>query len=98
MLNINFILIFKRFPLFLSNTLFSVTLYPIDWRLQLRLCLKMFFAKMARRKFPNDLKRRTVQNPYGKILELESLFNEIAGINSRPVILVKKGSTIVVYL
>ena len=58
----------------------------------------MFFAKMARRKFSDDLKRGTVQNPYGKILELESLFNEIAGINSRPANLVKKGSTVVVYL
>ena len=45
---------------------------------------------MSRIKFADILRRVTVKNPYGKISVLESVFNEIAGINSRLASLVKK--------
>ena len=48
------------------------------------------FPKISRRKFSDNLKRVIVKNPYGKTSVLESLFNEIAGINSRLASLVKK--------
>ena len=40
--------------------------------------------------FLDNLKRVTVKNPYGKTSVLESVFNEITGINSRLASLVKK--------
>ena len=48
------------------------------------------FAKTSRRKFHDNLKRVTAKNPYGKTSVFESVFNEIAGINSRLASLVKK--------
>ena len=48
------------------------------------------FAKISRKKFSGNLKRVTVKNPYRRTSALESLFNEIAGINSRLASLVKK--------
>ena len=48
------------------------------------------FAKISRRKFPDNLKSVTVKNPYGKTSVLETVFNEIAGISSRLASLVKK--------
>ena len=53
------------------------------------------FAKISRRKFSDNLKRVTVKNPYGKASALESLLNEIAGINSRLASLVKKSPHLV---
>ena len=38
-----------------------------------------------------------MKKPYGKTSVLESFFNEIAGINSRPASLVKKASTKDIY-
>ena len=52
--------------------------------------VRKYFAKISRRKFSNSLKRVTVKNPYGITSVLESLFNKIAGINSRLATLVKK--------
>ena len=48
------------------------------------------FAKISRRKFPDNLKRVTMKNPCAKTSVLESVFNEIAGINSRLASLMKK--------
>ena len=48
------------------------------------------FAKVSCRKFSDNLKRVTVQNPCRKNSVVQSLFNETAGINSRPATLVKK--------
>ena len=48
------------------------------------------FAKISRRKFSDDLKRVTEKNPYRKTSAWDSLFNEIAGRNSRLASLVKK--------
>ena len=47
------------------------------------------FAKISRRKFSGSLKF-TVKSSHGKTSVLESLFNEIAEINSRFASLVKK--------
>ena len=48
------------------------------------------FAKTFRRKFPHNLKRVTMQNPFAKTSMLEFVFNEIARINSRLPSLMKK--------
>ena len=48
------------------------------------------FAKISRRKFSDNLKRVIVKNLYEKTSVLDSLFNEIDGINSRLASLVKK--------
>ena len=45
---------------------------------------------ISRRKFFDNLKKVTVKNPYEKTSVSESLFNEIARINSRIASLVKK--------
>ena len=48
------------------------------------------FAKISCRKFSNNLKGVIVKNPYGKTSVLESLFNEITGINFKLASLTKK--------
>ena len=67
----------------MSKTLSTYRLEACDF---VRKC----FAKTSRIKFPENLKRVTVKNPYVKTSVLESFFNEIAGINSRLASLVKK--------
>ena len=52
--------------------------------------VRKYFAKISRRKFPDNLKRVTMKNPYAKTSVLESVFNEIAWINSRLTCLMKK--------
>ena len=47
-------------------------------------------TKTSRRKFPDNLKRVTMKNPSAKTSVLESVFNEIVGINSRLASLMKK--------
>ena len=45
---------------------------------------------MLENAFLDNVKRVTVKNPYGKTSVLESVFNEITGINSRLASLLKK--------
>ena len=64
----------------------KVTTYRLEACDFVRKC----FAKISPGKFSDNLKRVTVKNPYEKTSVLESLFNEIAGINSKLASLVKK--------
>ena len=54
--------------------------------------LEKCFSKISRRKFSDNLRRVTMKSPYGRTSALESLYNEIAGINSSFASLVKKSS------
>ena len=74
------------FCIFLSNTLIPLKVATWKPATLSEKVLQRYFC----RKFSDDLKRVTVKNPYGKTSVLESLFNEIAGINSRLAFLVKK--------
>ena len=72
---------------FVKYVIFNkVTTYRLEACDFVRKC----FAKISRRKFPDNLKRVTMKNPYAKTSVLESIFNEIAGINSRLASLMKK--------
>ena len=60
--------------------------------------VRKYFAKISHRKFPDNLKRVAMKNPYVKTSVLESVFNEIAGIGSRLASLMKKAFTKDIYL
>ena len=60
------------------------------YRLEACNFVRKCFATISRRKFYDNLRRVTMKNSYEKTSALEFLFNEIAGINSRLVSLVKK--------
>ena len=66
-------------------SILSKQLFPIKSE-NVRKC----FAKISRRKFPDNLKRVTMKNQYAKISVWESVLNEIAGINFRLASLKKK--------
>ena len=77
------------------NIVFYISLHVISnkvatYRLEACDFVRKCFAKLSGRKFSDNLKRVTVKKPYEKTSALESLFNEIAGINSRLASLVKK--------
>ena len=75
--------------------LFPVKSQPIDWK-PVTLSENVLQRYLAEN-FTIILKKVTVKNPYEKPSALESLFNEIAGINSRLASLVKKASTKDIY-
>ena len=52
--------------------------------------VRKYFPKISRRKFSDNLKRVTMNNPFAETSVLESVFNEIAVINSRLASLIKK--------
>ena len=62
----------------------------VTYRLEACDFARKCFAKISRRKSPYNLKRVTMINPCAKTSVLESVFNEIAGINSRLASLMKK--------
>ena len=72
----------------MSNTLFPLNSQPTDRKPAT--LLDNVLQRFLRRKFSDNLRRVTVKNPYGKTSSLESLFNEIAVLNSRLASLVKK--------
>ena len=72
------------------NSLHVISNKVATYRLEACDFVRKCFEKISRRKFPDNLKKVNVKNPYEKTSGLESLFNEIAGINSRLASLVKK--------
>ena len=62
----------------------------ITYRLEACDFARKCFTKICRRKSPYNLRRVTMKNPCSKTSVLESVFNEIAGINSRLASLMKK--------
>ena len=72
------------------NSLHVISKKVATYRLEACDFVRKSFAKISRRKFSDNLKKVTFKNPYEKTSVLESLFNEIAGINSRLAPLVKK--------
>ena len=61
----------------------------VTYRLEVCDFVRKCFAKISLRKFLDNLKRATAQDPCRK-RSLMDLFNEIAEINSRPATSVKK--------
>ena len=66
-----------------NNSLHVISNKVATYRLEACDFVRKCFAKISRKKFSDNLKRVTVKNPYEKTSVLESLFNEIGGINSR---------------
>ena len=80
------------------NSLQVISNKVATYRLEASDFVRKCFAKISHRKFSDNLKKVTVKNPYERTSVLESLFNEIAGINSRLASLVKKASSKDIYL
>ena len=75
-----------------SSIYFCQTRYFQQSRNRLEACdfVRKCFVKISRRKFLDNLKRAAAQDPFRKSSVMESFFNEIAGMNSRPATSVKK--------